>query len=577
MLQSPEPPSYDRFRTPLGSDSSSKRLTGNPAGLSDLDPEVLQEVRAAHRDGRLGYLAGAGLSQAIGLPSWNDFNLALLRHALPYHPELADSASHGHGRDHAALARIYLDQIQGHSLAAVDFARLMAGEDFHYVLRKSLYERPALQYYRPTEVHCALASLAASSTPPFPCIHTTNYDDLLERALAQVTRSPVAAVHAGHRRSADGPRVVHLHGYFPYAPTADENERDLARGLVAGESDYHLLSNDHVAWTNRELLSLLDARSTLIVGTSLTDPNLRRLLAHVSRNQDRHLGSETHYVVMQSRDVDTVVDLLLGRGVGLFPNAGEKRRRAVRPLAERACKILEENERVFWARQAVKIIHVDRYDRLNYLFRRIRFSDEEWDREHARLRADWARRHYGTETFDDPNLQSLGTAVLAGARDRLAASDLKMHGRIELNLFFPLADGRYRRVFSSVPGRAALAPRRFQARHDRFTIPEVERVLTLGEPVTSPKILDRSPLPDEPPFEPWYNSIEGVPFFDDQAGGIPVAVIQLCFAERGGASKDLDINGMIRLRGYLVGVIQSVVHALERFQHGTKIDSQRAR
>src|SRR6185436_9799437 len=102
--------------------------------------------------------------------------------------------------------------------------------------------------------------------PPYPCIHTTNYDDLLERALERVTGGRVAAVYSGKRRIADGPRVVHLHGYFPYKPGPGESQKELAKTVIAGESDYHTLSNDQIAWTNRELLSLLETRSTLIVG-----------------------------------------------------------------------------------------------------------------------------------------------------------------------------------------------------------------------------------------------------------------------------------------------------------------------
>src|SRR5207244_3481965 len=111
----------------------------------------------------------------------------------------------------------------------------------------------------------------------------------------------------GKRRSADGPRVVHLHGYFPFKPPDGphvDDEKELSKTIVASEGDYHLLSNDHVAWTNRELLSLLETRSTLIVGTSLADPNLRRVLSHLSsQRQHAHGRHEVHYVVLQSRDV----------------------------------------------------------------------------------------------------------------------------------------------------------------------------------------------------------------------------------------------------------------------------------
>jgi hypothetical protein len=538
-------------------------LTSNPAHLAQLDPETLQEVRACHRGGRLGLLAGAGLSAAIGLPPWHDFNLALLQHSLPCLPD-----------ESLTLARAYLEQIQGHSLAAVDFARLMAGSEFHRVLRRALYERPALRSFRPTEVHHALAALAVESRPPFPCIHTTNYDDLIELALTRVASAPVAAVHSARRRAADGPRVVHLHGYFPFRPASgpngNEDERKLARTIVASESDYHVLSNDHVAWTNRELLSLLETRSALIVGTSLADPNLRRLLAHLAHQRATGGRPERHYVVMQSRDGASAADRLVARAAVILGRSvdDEDERRGVRRLAQLAARILEKNEREFWDAQGVKIINVESYDRLGYLLRRIRFSDDEWDEAHRRVRAAWARRHYGEQDFDDPVLQDLCTHVLGDARDRLRepGDPVRLRGELELNVFLPLADGSYRRAFSSVRGRASAAPRRFHARHDRFTIPEVERVLTLGAPVTSPKVAGRAPPPGEPPFSTWYRSIEGVPYFDYDAGGIPVAVLQLCSSEEGGAARELDVDGMTRLRGYLGSIVTSVLSAVKGFR-----------
>src|SRR5262249_25706514 len=157
----------------------------------------------------------------------------------PHDPELRlDSAE----LDHTPLASLYLEATVGHALSAAEFARLLAGDEFHRALRRALYERPALADYRPTEVHSALAALAAAMTPACPCIHTTNYDDLLDRALAAVTRAPTAAVHAARRRAPDGPRVVHLAGYFPYAPREGEDERQLARTLLCGEPDDDLLT-----------------------------------------------------------------------------------------------------------------------------------------------------------------------------------------------------------------------------------------------------------------------------------------------------------------------------------------------
>jgi hypothetical protein len=473
-------------------------LRGNPAFLSTVARDVLREVREAHRSGRLGFLVGAGLSVPIGLPGWNAFNEALLEKTLDRHTP--GGAAHG-----KALARAYLDLMQGQSLAAVDLVRQRAGSDFHVVLRGALYERDQLRKFAPTEVHYALVQLALNSQPPFPCLHTTNYDDLLELALHNTLGKKARPIHASGRAAADGPRVVHLHGYFPFDPQPVTTEKRLAHELVMSDLDYHRLSNEHTAWTNRELLSLLDARSVLIVGMSLTDPNVRRVLAYLSQ---RRAEGHDHFVILQHR-----------------PGGPDEN-------LTRAAQMLDEDEHDFWDRQGVKILRLQSWDGLNYVLRRIRFTDEEWDRKHKELRITWAKARYPGVDFDDADVQQLGTDLLANHRDRIVRA-VGLAGRVELNLFLPMLDGRYRRALSSMAGRAAEAPRWFEPRHDRQTIPEVELALTVGEALKRTGRPEKSPPPSgEPPFQDWYRTLISVPYFDYRAGGIPVAVLQLVASER---------------------------------------------
>jgi hypothetical protein len=408
----------------------------------------------------------------------------------------------------AALSRAYLELLQGQSLAAIDLVRQRVGADFHVVLRGALYEREQLRKFQPTESHYALVRLALESEPPFPCLHTTNYDDLLELSLRNATSNKrVRAVHAGRRSVSDGPRVVHLHGYFPFDPPGVAEEKRLAADLVASDLDYHRLSNDHTAWTNRELLNLLDSRSVLIVGMSLTDPNVRRLLAYLSEHRKAHDEAHEHFVILQHR-----------------PPGPD-------PLFNRATEELDEDEHQFWQNLGVKILRLASWDGLNYLLRRIRFTDDEWDRRHRELRMIWARDNYEAVDFDDPELQEMGTELLAHHRDRIVAS-VGLGGRVELNLFLPMTEGRYRRALSSMPGRAAHAPRWFDSRHDVQTIPEVELALIVGEALTrTARMQSAGPPPGQPPFQDWYRALISVPYFDYPAGGIPVAVIQLVSSE----------------------------------------------
>ncbi len=476
-------------------------LKQNHAILSNVAREVLREVREQHRAGRLGFLVGAGLSVPIGLPGWAAFNESLLENAIGRHTPGGTSRVR-------ALSRAYLDLLQGQSLAAVDLVRQRVGADFHVVLRGALYEREQLRKFHPTEVHYALARLALDSEPPYPCLHTTNYDDLLELTVSNMVGQRPRAVHATRRSTADGPRIVHLHGYFPYDFPGAAEEKRLAAELVASDLDYHRLSNDHAAWTNRELVTLLDSRSVLIVGMSLTDPNVRRLLAYLSEHRKSHDAGHEHFVILQQRP----------------PMDDEEH--------QRASEMLEEDEYQFWHGQGVKILRLSSWDGLNYLLRRIRFTDEEWDRRHKQLRVQWATENYGDVDFDDATLQDFGTELLAYHRDRIVAA-VGLPGRVEVNLFLPMRDGRYRRALSSMPGRALLAPRLFTPKHDAQTIPEVELALTVGETLkrNTRSLASEAPPPGEPPFQDWYRSLVSVPYFDYPAGGIPVALLQLVAAD----------------------------------------------
>jgi hypothetical protein len=521
-------------------------LRGNPAYLSTLARDALADAQEAHQRGRLGFLVGAGLSTAIGLPGWSAFNNALVERAFERHApdgvEGADGDPHApvDGRlEHAAtrrLSRAYLDQLQGQSLAAVDFVRRRTGADFHVVVRGALYDWPSLRAYAPTEVHYALCRLAVETQPPYPCLHTTNYDDLLERALAVVSGKRPVAIHASRRLVPDGPRVVHLHGYFPYEAPQSAKSR-LARELVLSDLDYSRLSNDHAAWTNRELLALLDSRSVMIIGMSLTDPNVRRLFAYLSDAPRREEGPQ-HFVVLQHRHPD-----------------GD------RPEAIEAARLVDEDEHDFWKARGVKILRIGSWDRLNYLLRRIRFSDAEWDARHRDVRVAWARNTYGGVRFDDPEVQALGTQALESARNGLV-DELRLEGRVELNLFLPQVDGTYRRALSSVPGRAAEAPRPFVPQHDRAMIPEVENALVIGAPLHRVLSDKRPPAPaGQPPFQTWYRSLVSIPTFDDAAGGVPVAVIQLCSSEEK-LLAELDVARVAQLRSYLGEAVQGVCELL---------------
>ena len=460
-------------------------------------------MREQHRAGRLGFLVGAGLSVPIGLPGWAAFNEALLENAIGRHAPGGTSQAR-------ALSRAYLDLLQGQSLAAVDLVRQRVGADFHVVLRGALYEREQLRKFQPTEVHYALAELALDSQPPYPCLHTTNYDDLLELTIANMLGKRPRAVHATRRSSADGPRVVHLHGYFPYDFPGAAEEKRLAAELVASDLDYHRLSNDHAAWTNRELMTLLDSRSVLVVGMSLTDPNVRRLLAYLSEHKKSHDEAHDHFVILQQRPHDA-------------------RRASISAPRE----LLEDDEYKFWHGQGVKILRLVVVGRAQ-----LSVAADSLHRRGMGSPPQGAAHPVGERELSRRRLRRSDAAGVRHGAPRLPSRSHRRRRRAcrgasrstcSCRCSTANIGARCRRCRGARSRRRACSRRK----HDAQTIPEVELALTVGETLKRTRARSRASRrrPGEPPFQDWYHSLVSVPYFDYPAGGIPVALLQLVSAD----------------------------------------------
>jgi hypothetical protein len=84
-----------------------------------------------------------------------------------------------------------------------------------------------------------------------------------------------------------GLRITHLHGYLPPLPPDQVVGGTIAaRPVVLAEDDYHAVAVGRAAdrrvdtsWIGNEFNRLFHEHQVLMLGMSLTDPNLRRVLA----------------------------------------------------------------------------------------------------------------------------------------------------------------------------------------------------------------------------------------------------------------------------------------------------------
>jgi hypothetical protein len=216
-----------------------RQVLGEPPA----DPAYPRELERALVDGECVLFVGAGLSRGAGLPDWGQLVDRMAR-------ELGIAA---HERlDNPDLAQWYRERFSPGALAAV--------------IRETFGD-PALAPL-PTLAHFLLMSL------PVHHVITTNYDDLLERALVALKRHPVKVVRqedVARMGWSEGVHVVKLHG--------DAAE---AEGIVLCRDDYDEFFDRRPALALL-LEGLLLNRTFFFIGYGLRDPNFRQVYSRIAR------------------------------------------------------------------------------------------------------------------------------------------------------------------------------------------------------------------------------------------------------------------------------------------------------
>lgn len=208
--------------------------------------ELAAVAGKAYADGRLHIIAGAGISQAAGLPGWATLV-----------DRMTERCSSVIGLA-ASRLQVTLEKVhRADPLGLADSMRhLMGMNEFAAALHASLYEAPDPNAaFLPSQSHLHLASLVHPGL--MPELTTTNYDDLLEDALSQVRR---------------GGRVQHLHGILPQRWNRTSR---LYRPPVVTTSDY---IEAEAAEQYQQLRDRLREKVTLLIGVSLADPQLARVI-----------------------------------------------------------------------------------------------------------------------------------------------------------------------------------------------------------------------------------------------------------------------------------------------------------
>jgi NAD-dependent SIR2 family protein deacetylase len=271
------------------------------------DSEILELIEYFGGLEKFLVLAGAGVSVEAGLPTWVEFARRLLYAAAAeknlFSEEVLPHLSPDEWRrrirewrEDWVRSTLQSESPQG----AVTLADAFSDHGTETHLHQALYgDKP--EDYIPGPIARALAELKADLGADLH-LWTTNYDDLLEEALAE---HPIVRAHhlavipyvGGPRPKEDYLLVRHMHGYCDRAGTVKGR-------LVVTDPQYSVLSDTEYPYD--DLRSDVRAHSCLIVGASLNDPNVTRFLYRLlwqkgqkrfASEGDRFASERDHYVL----------------------------------------------------------------------------------------------------------------------------------------------------------------------------------------------------------------------------------------------------------------------------------------
>jgi len=257
-----------------------------PPKISDLDlwsaSNFLSLIRQA-LETPVTILLGSGVSASAGLPIWNEL-LKRICTVFFYHWEWevtkGKATLYNPPRE---LSMVFMEDFfwsdeaialgeefskDNPTLVAQQIKNCIRDIDWRYLLYKVLYNEDLEP--KESQLMCSLARLCSKSNS-IAAIVNYNYDSLFEMYLTENNVKFSVLWDDTAKRKKNTLPIYHPHGYLRFGggPTSK---------IMLAESDYHRESAEPYSWANLIQTKALCNSTCVFVGTSMTDPNWRRLL-----------------------------------------------------------------------------------------------------------------------------------------------------------------------------------------------------------------------------------------------------------------------------------------------------------
>lgn len=259
----------------LGPDSRSEQIRYNTN-------KYLNCLRKDLSDGELVLFLGAGVSMSANMLGWADLVSKVYFEALNSKGiKIKDIR-----RDPKSYWKLAESFGNGNLLIRTRYAKLLLEENFNNIVHRWLYKDSTDTSDLIKQISNIIALRDEYDRRLVNSVVTYNYDNLIEENL-KLLDVPVTPIWRESQRvlpSSVG--IYHVHGYLP-------KDNEYSGNIVFSEDEYHELYKNPYTWSNVIQLNLFRERTCLFIGSTLSDPNIRRLL-DVSKQSN---FSKQHYII----------------------------------------------------------------------------------------------------------------------------------------------------------------------------------------------------------------------------------------------------------------------------------------
>jgi len=278
-------------------------VTKAPSNWSAERAEIIAKLKESYDRGQFTLFLGAGVSSSAGMPNWDNLLNSLF---VAYLTREFDKDKAIDGSDiNELVARLNTVSESSALMGARYLRKGLVGspaetDSFVSAITESLYELRNKDLDIDSRL---LRAIAATCMPRrtgarVRSVVNYNFDDLLEKQLTKTGIAYRSVYTETEVYDPDELPVYHVHGFLPEDRSkysALENST-----LVFSEEGYHHIYTNAYHWSNLVQLNCLRENNCLMIGLSMTDPNLRRLMDISARS----LEQNKHFAFMKRLSLD---------------------------------------------------------------------------------------------------------------------------------------------------------------------------------------------------------------------------------------------------------------------------------